>query len=128
MLKKKTIRKIVGVSVLLLSLFTGACASGTPPVAKIAKVENAIARARESTAMTYAPLDLNIAEEKLKKAKALVEKKEFSYANQLLDEALIDAQLAEAKSRSEQEKTQAAEMKDSIESMRKEIEYKSRTH
>ncbi|MDA3894976.1 MAG: DUF4398 domain-containing protein [Desulfobacteraceae bacterium] len=126
--KKKTIRKIVGISVLSLSLLSGACASGTPPVAKIANVENAITRARESTAMTYAPLDLKLAEKKLMKSKALVEKKEYSSANQLLDEALIDAKLAEAKSRSEQEKNQAAEMKDSIESMRKEIEYKSQTH
>ncbi|RJP94378.1 MAG: DUF4398 domain-containing protein [Desulfobacteraceae bacterium] len=125
MLKEKTIRKFIGISVLTLSLLSGACASGTPPVAKISDVENAIVRARESTAMTYAPLDLKFAEEKLKEAKSLVAQKDYLSASQLLDEALIDAKLAEAKSRSEREKMQTAEMRESIDQMRKEIERKS---
>ncbi|MDA8404642.1 MAG: DUF4398 domain-containing protein [Desulfobacteraceae bacterium] len=126
MLKKKTIRKWIGLSVLSLSLLVGACASGTPPLAKISDVENAIVRARESVAMTYAPLDLKFAEDKLSEAKALVAKKEYLPAGRLLDEALIDAKLAEAKSRSEQEKAQSVEMRDSIDALRMEIEHKSK--
>jgi hypothetical protein len=128
MFKRKRIRKFIGLSVLSLSLLSGACASGTPPVAKISDVENAILRARESAAITYAPLDLKFAEDKLKQAKKLVAKEEFSPAIRLLDEALVDAKLAEAKSRSEQEKMQTAEMRESINQLRKEIEYKSQTH
>jgi hypothetical protein len=88
-------------------------------------VENAIMRARESVAMTYAPLDLKFAEEKLAEAKVLVSREEYDAANLILDEALIDAKLAEAKSRSEQEKLQSAEMRDSINAMRDEIKRKS---
>jgi len=124
MFKKKTIQKLIGISVLSLSLLSGACASA-PPAAKISEVENAILRARESTAITYAPLELKFAEDKLKEAKKLVAEEEFSPAIQLLDEALVDAKLAEAKSRSEKEKKQTAEMKESINQLRKEIEYKS---
>ena len=126
MLKKKAIRKFIGISVVSLSLFSGACASGTPPVAKIADVENAIVRARESTAMTYAPLELKFAEDKLQEAKALVAKKDYLPADRLLDEALVDAKLAEVKSRSEQEKLRSAEMRDSIDALRMEIERKSK--
>jgi hypothetical protein len=125
MFKKKSIRKFIGLSVLSLSLLSGACASGTPPAAKISDVENAIVRARESTAITYAPLELKFAEDKLKEAKKLVAEEEFSPAIRLLDEALVDAKLAEAKSRSKKEKMQAAEMRESIGQLRKEIEYKS---
>lgn len=125
MLKKKTIRKFIGLSVLSLSLLASACASGTPPVAKMSDVENAIMRARESVAMTYAPLDLKFAEEKLAEAKVMVSREEYDAANLVLDEALVDAKLAEAKSRSEQEKLQSAEMRDSINAMRDEIKRKS---
>jgi hypothetical protein len=125
MLKKKTIRKLIGLSVLSLSLLAGACASGQPPLAKMSDVENAIMRARESVAMTYAPLDLKFAEEKLAEAKVLVSQKEYEAANRILDEALIDAKLAEAKSRSEMEKLRSAEMRESINAMRDEIRRKS---
>ncbi|MDO9263982.1 MAG: DUF4398 domain-containing protein [Desulfosalsimonadaceae bacterium] len=125
MLKKKPIRKLIGISVLSLALFSGACASGKPPVAKIADVESAIGRARESIAATYAPLELKFAEDKLTEAKALMEKEEYLPAGRLLDEALIDAKLAEAKSRSVQKRTEATEIRDSIDSLRKEIEFKS---
>ena len=75
--------------------------------------------------MTYAPLELKFAEDKLKEAKRLVAKEKFSPAIELLDEALVDAKLAETKALSEREKIQSAEMRDSIDSLRKEIEYKS---
>jgi len=127
MLKKKTIRKFIGLSVLSLSLLVSACASGTPPVAKMSDVENAIMRARENVAMTYAPLDLKYAEEKLAEAKVMVSREEYDAANLILDEALVDAKLAEAKSRSEQEKLQSAEMRNSIDALRKEIEYKTQS-
>lgn len=125
MLKQNTIRNLVALSVLLLALLVSACASGKAPVAKISEVENAIMRARESVAMTYAPLDLKFAEDKLAEAKALVAQEEYEPAERILEEALIDAKLAEAKSRSEQEKLQTAEMRESIDALRKEIEHKS---
>lgn len=125
MLKKKIIRKLIGISVLSLSLFSGACASGKPPVAKIPIVEHAIIQARESIATTYAPVELKIAEDKLTEAKSLMEQKDYVPAGWLLDEALVDAKLAEAKSRSVQKKTEATELRDSIDALRNEIQFKS---
>lgn len=126
MLKKRMIRNLIGLSVLSLALLTIACASGKAPVAKISDVENAIMRARESVAMTYAPLELKFAEDKLAEAKALVAQEEYEPAVQLLDQALVDARLAEVKSRSEQEKIRSGEMRESIDALRKELEYKSK--
>ena len=126
MLNIKTIRKIFGISVLSLSLLSGACSSGKPPVAKVATVEIAIAQARENIATTYSPLELKLAEDKLAEAKTLMAQKDYIPASRLLDEALVDARLAEAKSRAQQKKNQAAELQDSIESLQKEIEFKSR--
>ncbi len=126
MLNNKTLRNLFGISVLSLSLLSGACSSGKPPVAKVAAVESAIVQARESIATTYAPLELKFAEDKLTEAKALMDQKDYIPAGRLLDEALADAKLAEAKSRSKQKKIQSAELRDSIEALRKEIEFKSR--
>jgi len=125
MLKKNTIRKIIGISVIALSLFSGACAPGKPPVGKIADVESAIGRAKESIADIYAPLELKFAEDKLTEARALMDKEEYLAAGRLLDEALIDAKLAEARSKSEQKKGEVAEIRENIDSLRKEIEFKS---
>ncbi|RJP94380.1 MAG: DUF4398 domain-containing protein [Desulfobacteraceae bacterium] len=126
MLNKKTIRKIFGISVLLLFLLSGACSTGKPPVAKVAAVETAIIQARENIAATYAPLELKLAIDKLSQAKALMKQKDYLPAGRLLDEALVDAQLAEAKSRSQLKKIRAAELQDSIDALHKEIEFKSR--
>lgn len=125
MLKGKGIRKIIGISVLMVALFSGACASGKPPVAKIADVENAISRAKENIAESFAPLELKFAEDKLTEAKIFIEKEEYLSADRLLDEALMDAKLAEARSRSEQKKAEVAAIRENIETLRKEIEFKS---
>lgn len=109
---------------LSLFLFIGACASGTAPVEKIGNAENAILRAREIGAINYAPLDLRLAEEKLAKAKSLIGQQEYQTAEKLLDEALVDAKLAEMRSRSEKEKIKTGEMRDSINALRNEIERK----
>lgn len=126
MLNKKTIRKIFGIFLLSLYLLSGACSSGKPPVAKVTAVETAIIQARENIAATYAPLELKLAQDKLSQAKALMKQKEYLPAGRLLDEALVDAKLAEAKSRSQQKKIRATELQDSIDALHKEIEYKSR--
>jgi Domain of unknown function (DUF4398) len=125
MQKKKTTWKFALVSVLSLSLFVWACASGSPPVGKLANVERDIARARESSAMVYAPLELRLAEEKLAEAKALVNQKKYVAADRLLEEALIDANLAEAISGTEKERINSTKMRETVDALRKEIERKS---
>lgn len=125
MQKNKTTWKLASVSVLSLLLLAGACASGSPPLVKLANVERDIVRARESSAMDHAPLELRLAEEKLAEAKALVNQKKYVAADRLLDEALIDANLAEAISGTKKERINSAKMRETVDALRKEIERKS---
>jgi hypothetical protein len=125
MQKNKTTWKLASVPVLSLLLLIGACASGSPPAVKLANVERDIVRARENSAMVHAPLELRLAEEKLAEAKALMNQKEYVAAERLLDEALIDANLAEAISGTEKERINSTKMRETVDALRKEIERKS---
>lgn len=110
---------------LLITMFVSggiATAKDVAPIEKIATVEKAIEVARESNATIHAPLELKLAEDKLKTAKAAIKEDEFEQARRLADEALIDAKLAEAKSRSEKAKKLSQEMRNSIDTLRHEIE------
>ena len=111
------------VPVIFCSLLLCGCAStAVAPVEKISTVEKAIQEARESNATVSAPLELRRAEDKLKEAKAAMKEEEFEKARRLADEALIDANLAEALSRSEKAKKTTQEMRDDIDTLRREIE------
>ena len=90
----------------------------------IAGAESAIKQAQDSGAETNAPLQLKIAEDKLAAAKGAAAKEDFLNAKRLADEALVDAKLAEAESLSEKAKKQSREMRESIETLRQELERK----
>lgn len=113
-------------SCILLSLsilsFLGCASKGVAHVESIAGAGLAIQEAKDNNATTYAPLALRIAEDKLIAAKAAAEKEEFLKAKRLADEAMMDAKLAGAQSLSEKAKKQAQEMRDSIDTLRREIE------
>lgn len=109
--------------ILFFFILIGGCASpGVPPVEKISTVEKAIQEARESNATVSAPLELRHAEDKLNEAKAAMKEEEFEKARRLADEALLDAKLAEATARSEKAKKTTQEMRDNIDTLRREVE------
>lgn len=115
--------EVIIVPVIFCGLLLVSCASkGVAPVEKISTAEKSIDVARESNATISAPLELKLAEDKLNEAKAAINEEEFEKAHRLVDEALINANLAEAKSRSEKAKKLSQEMRDSIDTLRREIE------
>ena len=119
----KVLSRVVSITIILMTLIAAGCAAkDVAHVESIAGAESAINQAQDSKATIYAPLELKLAEEKLNAAKAEVAKEEFLKAEYLADEALMDARLAEAKSLSGKAKKQAQEMRDSIETLRREIE------
>jgi len=81
-----------------------------------------IKAAENSNATLYAPMELKLARDKINAAKEAAEKEEFVQAKRLADEAVMDAKLAEAKALSERTKKITQEMRDSIETLRREIE------
>lgn len=124
--KMKRVRKCSYPALMSVILIGGLLALGC--AAKVAPVENitgaamAIKEAENSNAGVYAPLELRLAEEKLNAAKQAMAREDYRQAQRLADEALADAQLAEAKSRAEKSKITAEEMRESIETLKHEIE------
>jgi hypothetical protein len=113
----------IGIAVILAVVSAAGCASkGAAPVESMTSAELVIKEARDNNAAINAPLELKFAEDKLAAAKAAVTQEEFIRAKRLADEALMDAKLAEAKSLSVKAKKQAQEMRDTIDTLRHEID------
>ncbi len=108
----------------LAALFLAACAGTPPPTEKISNVEMMIQRARQNEADKYAPLELRLAEEKLKEARSAMDEDENEEAHKKADQALADARLAEAKARAEKARRLSDEMSESVDNLRQEIERK----
>ena len=112
----------VGVPLLVGTLLMGGCGTpGTQPMEKIANAELAINRAQDSKAQDLAPLELRYAEDNLQKAKAAQKNGDYEKAIRFAEQALADAELAEAKAESEMARQTTKEMRDSIDALRKEI-------
>jgi len=97
-----------------------ACA-GVAPMEKMVKLESQIANARQAEAIVYAPLELKFAEDKYELALDAIADKDYDVARQLADEALLDAQFAETKALSVRAEKEAQEMRESIETLRSEL-------
>jgi hypothetical protein len=118
----KTLQFFLLIPVLVIIFLLSACSSVGKPVEKLANAETAVMQARQSNAITYAPLELKLAEDKLKQAKDLINEDEYEKAVLLLDEAYMDARLAYERAQSIQAKNQAKELNESINALRQEIE------
>jgi hypothetical protein len=120
--KEGTVCLILSIFVAMGIMLMVGCAAKVAPVENISSAEMAIKEAESSNAGVNAPLELKLATEKLSQAKAAMQKEELEEARRLADEALLDAKLAEAKSRSEKAKKATQELRDSIQTLRQEIE------
>ncbi len=106
-------------------LWLGGCGSAPPiPSDKLASVETAIASAKDKEAQHYATMELMKAESKLTEAKALITKEEMDKASLLLEQALVDAKLAESKADAARADKQQVEMQETIDTLKKEVERK----
>ncbi|MDZ4142568.1 MAG: DUF4398 domain-containing protein [Methylotenera sp.] len=113
------------VAVTTLALLLGACAStGTAPISEMAAARASISQAESAGALDLAPVDLLSARDKLSKAEAASQEKNFEAAQQLATKAQADAELAERKARAAKAQTAADELARSNELLRKEINRK----
>lgn len=88
-----------GWSVLVCGLLAAGCAGKPPPSAEMRAAELAVGEAEEAEARANAPTELQRAREKLARARQAVEDEQMETGRRLAEQALVDAQLAEAKSR-----------------------------
>ncbi len=102
-----------------ICLFLSGCASNGAK-ANIANADMAVRRAREANAINYAPLQLRLAEEKLQQARSASEHDGKKEARRLADEAVADAQTAEAKSRATQTAQIEQQMRQDVSALRQE--------
>ena len=108
------------------ALGIGACGTMQPPLTNIAQAELAIHQATQTpTAAQHAPLELRKASEKLAEAKAALAAEDFRRSQYFANEALVDAQLAEAKAEAEVARTNARELQEAIRLLRREASTKN---
>jgi hypothetical protein len=118
--KKAAIQLLLLCGVMGLS----SCA-GKPPAATVSQVsqaELAVQQASKSKAPEYASLELHTAREQFASAQEAMHKKDYTQARRLAERALVNAQLAETKAEAEQARRAAAELRQSIEALRREAE------
>jgi len=117
-LQQKTLRCCM---LLILIMLIGACA-GVAPTSKMANLEYAINDAVKADATTYAPLELRFAQEKYRAAKKAIAEKEYEQAERIIDQAQLDAQLAQEKALAAKAEKDADEMREGIEALQNETE------
>jgi len=104
------------------AVLTGLAACGTtpPPREELAAADLAVREADEAEAGTHAPAALRRARDKLEEARAAMQAEDHVRARRLAEQALVDAQLAQAEARSAIAQNQVSEMRESIEDLRRE--------
>ena len=122
MAQEARVRVVFSMLVAVTILLMVGCAAKVAPIEDISNAQMAIKEAEESDAAVYAPLELKFATDKLSKARTALQAEEYEEALQLANEAMLDAKLAEAKSRSEEAKKTTQELRNTIETLRHEIE------
>jgi len=111
-------------SILVLPVLLWTCASVTPTMTtiKMYNLEYALDDARKADAGSYAPLDLQFAEDKYQKARTAMTDRHYGRAEQLMDEAEVDAQVAREKALAAKAEKDVHEMLQSIETLSDEAE------
>ena len=107
---------------MLSSVFFLACSANTVPIQKdISNAEMIITSAQSGDVDEYAPLELRLAKEKLKDARSAFDRKQYTSAQYLAEEARVTANLAQEKARTETTKKIVQELRESIDTLNKEL-------
>ena len=101
---------------------TSLVACATPPTAELAKAELAVEKAETGDPASLAPSELHGAREKLDQAQEANQHEEYDQARRLAEEALVDAELAEARAHSDAARADAREVHKSVETLREELD------
>ena len=109
--------------ILVIALIVAAgCSTARRPTAQMAKADLAIHDADKSDAPDLAPLELRRARDKYEQAKRALDDDKYDRARRLAEQALVDAELAQAKADSEKAQRQAHQTRDSIDTLRREAD------
>lgn len=113
-----------GILIIGLLVLTGCVTTQQPPSSQMALSQAAVEKASSAGAYEYAPLELKTARDKIELAKTATQSKDYETAERLLEQATVDAELAEAKSKTAKSQKVVDELKMSIDLLREEIQRK----
>ena len=99
-----------------------ACSSKQPPTRELALAESAVENAARSGGYEFAPLELRGAQEKLTQARLAMQDKEYDEARRLLEQAEVDARLAEETTGTVRSRQAVEELQKSIDLLNQEIQ------
>lgn len=109
----------------LVCLSLTACSSSKqPPISQMALAQAAVEQATAAGAYGYAPLELKTSQDKINQAKAAIQAKDYMKAERLLEQAELDAKLAEAKSSTAKSQKAVDELQKSIDLLRETVQQK----
>lgn len=112
-------RLIPGIVVTLL--LVGACATTPPDPSLLDNARTAITQAREAGAEEYSPLELRFALERVTAAERALEDERYDDVRRLADQAVVEAQLALARTRAAITRAELAEKERELDQIRTDL-------
>ncbi|MBT8144155.1 MAG: DUF4398 domain-containing protein [Gammaproteobacteria bacterium] len=105
-------------------LLAAGCASNPPlnTSSELGAARTAIEQAERQGAAEHAAVLLNDARKKLSKAETALDNRDYAIAQRYAEQATLDARLAEAKAESEDAQAAVAELNETIDALRNELE------
>ncbi|HLG19180.1 MAG TPA: DUF4398 domain-containing protein [Bdellovibrionota bacterium] len=96
------------------------CSHARPPTDILSTAEATLREAEKPETMSAAPLDVQMAKEKLEKAKKAMSDEEYDQARRMAEQAMVDAQVAQSKGAADKSKRLSEEASKTMETLRKE--------
>jgi Domain of unknown function (DUF4398) len=115
------VANILPVSLSVMVLMLGGCASTPPRLAELARADASINMAEQAGAQDQAPLELDSARKKLRQARGASAAEDYVTARRLAEQAQVEAELAQAKAQSAQAQQSVQQVRESIRILREEI-------
>jgi hypothetical protein len=97
------------------------CSSTPEPIAEMAAAKTSLVAADNAETTKYAPVAIDRAKQKLKRAETAIAKEEYDEAKRLAEEAQADADLAQAIATKTEAEMAVKELENSIQVLREEI-------
>jgi len=112
---------LLGLSIGALCALAGCASSAPRPTEAMTRAETSVEQADQAGARRFDPGRLDTSKDKLAKSKIAAERGDQRLANDLAEQAELDAELSAANARSESAKKAAEEVRASIATLRAEI-------
>ncbi|MFA5516085.1 MAG: DUF4398 domain-containing protein [Desulfuromonadales bacterium] len=121
----KIARILFSAAAVIAITITYGCANTPPPKTAMAVSEVAVANAQAAGAHEFAPVQIQSAQEKLSQARVEMERENYVTARELAEQAEVDANFAYYAARNAVAQRSAAELQESIEILRRELQPES---